>query len=107
MTKNVITKTFIVSIRNEKIDVEIDYETIIYTKHSIKLEYKDWIIDIHTQRTNEDNCSFIRIMAIRVIKDEWILFSDEHDDYTIKDTKEIDEYCYRICFFKKKQIDAF
>jgi hypothetical protein len=106
MAKNKNTKTFIVSTRNEKIDVEIDYETIIYAKHSVRLEYKDWIIDIHTQRTNEDNCSFIRTMAIRIIKDEWILFSDEYDDYSINDTKEIDEYCYRICF-KKKQIDTF
>jgi hypothetical protein len=106
MVKNINTKAFIVSIRNEEIDVEIDYETVIYAKHSVRLEYKDWIIDIHTQRTNEDNCNFIRTMAIRIIKDKWILFSDEYNDYPINDTKEIDEYCYRICF-KKKQIDTF
>jgi hypothetical protein len=106
MAKSIITKTFIVSIRNEEINVEIDYEATIYTRHSIRLEYKDWIIDIYTQRTNEDNCNFIRIITIRAIEDKWILFSNEHDDYPIKDTKEIDEYCYRICF-KKKQTDEF
>jgi hypothetical protein len=103
---SVITKIFIVSIRNETIDVEIDYEATIYTKHFVRLEYKDWIIDIYAQRTNEDNCNFIRTMAIYVIKDEWILFCDEYNDYSIKETREIDEYCYRICF-EKQQVDIF
>jgi hypothetical protein len=101
MAESIITKIFIVSIRNEKIDVEINYKSTVYAKHSIRLEYKDWIIDIHTQRTDEDDCSFIRGMAIIIIKDEWILFSNEWNDCPIKNTKEIDEHCYRIHFNKK------
>lgn len=101
MSKNIITKTFKVSIINEKINVEIDYELAVRSKHSITLKYKDWIIDVYTQKTNEDECK-IKTMTIRVIEDEWILFSDEDDDYPISDTKEINDYCYRICFKKNK-----
>jgi hypothetical protein len=106
MAESRITKTFIVSIRNEKIDVEIDYEATIYTEHFVRLEYKNWIIDIYAQKTSKDNCNFIQTMAIYVIKGKWILFADKYNDYSIKETTEIDEYCYRVCF-KKKQVDIF
>ena len=105
MAESIIAKTFMILARNGEMEIEIDYESTIYTKHSVKLKYKNWTVDIHTQKTKDENCNFIKVLTIRIMKDGWILFSNEHDDYPIKDTKEVKGDCYHIYFKKTEEIE--
>jgi hypothetical protein len=105
MAESIIAKTFMILARNGEMEIEIDYESTIYTKHSVKLKYKNWTVDIHTQKTKDENCNFIKVLTIRIMKDGWILFSNEQDDYPIKDTKEVKGDCYHIYFKKTEEIE--